>query len=94
MALDSNIIVADEAIEDIESETPQTTSTPAKTDGLRLLSLFVLALIGATLIILLQFSIISQNESERGILEDHANQTFELYQQQLDEAEADASTIF
>ena len=91
VALDANAILADGAIQDIASDRTQATTTATKRGDLEQLSLLVLALIGAALIILLQFSITPQNESRRSTLRDHANQTFELYQRQLDETDGDVS---
>ena len=94
VSLDTNVIAADDAIQAIDSEKESVSSSPKRAAAFPPLKLILLAAIGAALIVLLRFSIISQNASEHRALEDHANATYEHYQIQLEITDDPVSNAF
>ena len=94
VSLDANLNDNDGSAHSDHPETQSDLSSTGNAVIYRSLKLLVLAIAGAAIITLMQYSFISEKEAGQRVLEEQASTTFEHYQQQLNEADGDDLKTF
>ena len=94
ISLDINTEISEDAVQPIEADEAPDELDPAESPDNRPIKLFVLALAGVALVILLQMSLFHRSVPDTTAEKEHALSTFESYQQQLEKVEAPEVSTF